>query len=294
MGSKKNKKSASPLPPPPPAPPVTEGDDGLVDDLLAELDARETDTSVKREASVVLQQVTMVQAQQSAAKKDSKARFKAREARKAAALAEQYAPTDHAAEARIQEEARQEEQVMKQVCADYGLEMHEITPDGHCLFSAVADQLALLGLLPANAASYATTRLAAAQYIYSHKDDFLPFLPSIEGEDGVGATSGGLMSDQQFSTYCATIRDTGAWGGEPEIQALARAYRVPIFVVQAAKPHIVLHSPASGASAEMSDPGVVRISYHRRMYGLGEHYNSLRSKASRAQRAVDSVKNAFT
>lgn len=106
--------------------------------------------------------------------------------------------------------------------------------------------------------------------MYAHEDDFLPFLPSITGEDGTGATSGGLMTRPQFSTYCATIRDTGAWGGEPEIQALARAYKVPIFVVQAEKPHIVPHMPSSSVTAEMSDTGVVRISYHRRMYGLGE------------------------
>ncbi|KZV91066.1 cysteine proteinase [Exidia glandulosa HHB12029] len=290
--AKKSKKSPSPLPPPPPPPAGDVGDD-LVDDLWAELDDRNGDASVKREASVVLQQVTMVQAQQSAGKKDSKARFKAREARKAAALADKFAPNDADADARLQEEIKNEKRIMEQVCDDYGLELHEINPDGHCLFSAIADQLALLGLLPANAANFATTRLAAAQYMYSHEDDFLPFLPSIEGEDGAGATSSGLMTHQQFSSYCATIRDTGAWGGEPEIQALSRAYKIPIFVVQAEKPHIVPHMPPA-VTAEMGDPNVVRISYHRRMYGLGEHYNSLRPKASRMHRAVDSVKAAFT
>ena len=59
--------------------------------------------------------------------------------------------------------------------------MRKVTPDGHCLFSAVADQLQLLGILPAAQANYTTTRAVAANYILSHMDDFLPFLPSIVG-----------------------------------------------------------------------------------------------------------------
>ena len=103
----------------------------------------------------------------------------------------------------------------------------------------------------------------------------------------------GLMSHAQFSSYCATIRDTGAWGGEPEIQALSKAYKVPIFVVQAAKPHIVPHAPDPNSTTEFGDRNVIRISYHRRMYGLGEHYNSLRPKVvvSRTTRIVESVKS---
>ncbi|KAH7096111.1 cysteine proteinase [Auriculariales sp. MPI-PUGE-AT-0066] len=282
MPSKKLRKTPSPLQPPPlpPPPPADAEDDGsdLMNDLLAQLDSREEVMPVNQEAATVLREVSVVQAQEAGGKRDSKARHAARQARKAAALADQYAPVDTAKDAQLEREAKLEEEIISTACIQYSLEMQEISPDGHCLFSAIADQLALLGVIPPATANYATTRLAASTYMYNHESDFLPFLPSPEGEDGAGATTTGLMTHAQFSSYCATIRDTGAWGGEPEIQALSRAYRVPIFVVQAAKPNIVAHCPSSKANADFGDRNVVRISYHRRMYGLGEHYNSLRPK----------------
>ena len=115
-------------------------------------------------------------------------------------------------------------------------------------------------------------RHAAADYIHSHPNDFLPFLPAVGGEDAVGATSAtGLMNRTEFDRYCATMRDTGAWGGEPEILALSSAFGVPIHVVQGGTPPIVIHQPiGSSRKSDAADKNVVRISYHRRMYGLGE------------------------
>lgn len=52
-------------------------------------------------------------------------------------------------------------------------------------------------------------------------------------------------------------------------------------MIQSNHPKIVVHSPDPKAKATL-DPRsarkikAVRISYHRRLYGLGEHYNSLR------------------
>lgn len=80
------------------------------------------------------------------------------------------------------------------------------------------------------------------------------------------------MNLTEFSQYCATINDTGTWGGEHEILALCRAYNLPIHVAQWGSPPIVVHSP----TVPQSDPeamrakDVIRISYHKRMYGLGE------------------------
>lgn len=78
------------------------------------------------------------------------------------------------------------------------------------------------------------------------------------------------MNPRQFEKYCVTIRDTGAWGGEPEILALSKAYNVPIHVVQGGTPPIVVHDPAGGQAGDVRDKHAARISYHRRMYGLGE------------------------
>lgn len=124
--------------------------------------------------------------------------------------------------------------------------------------------------------------------MFSHPDDFLPFLPSEES---------GLMSPKEFEDYCVSIRDTAVWGGEPEIQALTRAYNIPVHVIQGGNPPIVVHNPAGGSTDDdIYSKRALRISYHRRMYGLGEvcimvstssfhsysyssqHYNSLRPK----------------
>lgn len=179
----------------------------------------------------------------------------------------------------------------------------QIAPDGHCLFAAVADQLSLHGIVPRSAASYAATRATAAHYMMQHRDDFLPFLPSVDGEDGAGATeSEGMMSQREFQMYCASIRDTAAWGGEPEIMALSRAYNVPIHVVQAGKPPVVIHEPPPNMSDGL-DIKIVFISYHRRMYGLGEvsehplmhpwsNTSNLRAQTAALQLATTEIKTA--
>ncbi|KAF8507236.1 hypothetical protein JB92DRAFT_2815421 [Gautieria morchelliformis] len=188
--------------------------------------------------------------------------------RKAAARLAPQAPEDEAASERLRKEAEEEQAAIRAICDVQGLEIHEINPDGHCLFAAVADQLAILSVLPVQRATYHTTRHATADYLEAHPDDFLPFLVSME-EDGAGASDAGLMTLQDFQKYCATIRDTGAWGGEPEILAMARAFDVQIHVVQWGTPSVVVHSPNSSGTSTATG-GTVRVSYHRRMYGLGE------------------------
>jgi OTU domain-containing protein 6 len=93
----------------------------------------------------------------------------------------------------------------------------------------------------------------------------------MDGEDGAGATDAGFMSRAGFERYCVAIRDTGVWGGEPEILALSRTYNVPIHVIQGGTPPVVVHNP-TGAPQEhdLREKKALRISYHRRMYGLGE------------------------
>ncbi|KAJ7774777.1 hypothetical protein B0H16DRAFT_1508341 [Mycena metata] len=268
-----------------PSSPPPDDDGDLVDDLLAQLDSR--DETVKQESANVLNDMQLnkeADQLEGASKQDAKSRFKARQARKAASLAQNYAAGDPAAEARLEKEAKDEERDINRVCDELNLRIHEINPDGHCLFSAVADQLQLLSIIPPPQASYATTRVAASTYIYSHPDDFLPFLPSAAGEDAAGALDPGLMSPREFEQYCASIRDTAVWGGEPEILALSRVYNVPIHVIQGGQPPIVVHNPVGSSNDDqVTEKRVVRISYHRRMYGLGEHYNSLRPKTVRSQ-----------
>ncbi|KAI0046109.1 cysteine proteinase [Auriscalpium vulgare] len=281
MGSKKNKLKQMISPPTSSPPPPQSTDDAeLMDDLLAQLDSR--DQSVQKESAVVLEDMKLDQVvaqEERSGKSDSKSRFKARQAKKVAALAAQQSPVDEEADARLEREAKDEEKAINRICDDLGLDIYEISPDGHCLFAAIADQLTLLSLLPAAQSHYATVRHAAANYMLAHPDDFMPFLPSVTGEDGAGAGDGGLMRPDEYAHYCGTIRDTGVWGGEPEILALSRAFNVPIHVVQGAQPPVVVHDPSGEPKMDnLKEQKAVRISYHRRMYGLGEHYNSLRPR----------------
>jgi len=282
------KKVLSPTKTPTESPPPITKDEDLMDDLFAQLESK--NEVAQQQSAEILQGagIGSVANDLETSKKDSKSRFKARQARKAAALAEQYAPSDADADAKLEREAREEERIITQTCDELGVKMFEINPDGHCLFSAVADQLSILGVVPSAGVSYVLTRNAASEYLHAHPDDFLPFLPSASGEDGTGATSDGLMSPKEYEQYCVNIRDTAVWGGEPEIMALARAYNVSIHVVQGGIPHIVVHNPSSKPPAETVP--IVRISYHRRMYGLGEHYNSLRPKA---KSFTDGIKAIF-
>ncbi|KAJ3573971.1 hypothetical protein NP233_g2091 [Leucocoprinus birnbaumii] len=267
----KSKSKAAPLPPAPVADPV---DDDLMDDLLAQLDSR--DQTVKQESAAVLDEIHIQkQAEQleQKPKQSAKNRFQARLARKAAALAQSIVPDDPDDQARLEKEAKDEEEAIDRICKQRGRRVYQINPDGHCLFSAIADQLTLLGKLPSSQATYATMRAAAASYIESHVDDFLPFLPTTDEPD----EGSGLMSPEQFQQYCHSIRCSSVWGGEPEILALSRAFRTPIYVVQGGVPPIVVHDPSGDASANnvITQDGVW-LSYHRKLYGLGEHYNSLR------------------
>ncbi|KAG5654520.1 hypothetical protein H0H81_001161 [Sphagnurus paluster] len=284
-GSKKNKQKK--LVPPPqdlPTPPV---DDELMDDLFAQLDSR--NETVQAESAIVINEVQNRQAESAASrpKMDAKARFKARQvniARKATALEQKISAPDPETEAKLKKEAEEEERDIEKVCQEHTLQIHEVryifveyfrgfisgypqvNPDGHCLYSAVADQLALLGILPTSQANYAVVRQAASNFMFTHPNDFVPFLaPPPDSE---------AMSPQLFEQYCMNIRDTAEWGGEPEIQALCRAYNVPIHVIQGGRPTIVVHNPGDLGDA-MDSKRVVRISYHRRMYGLGEVSTSI-------------------
>lgn len=142
----------------------------------------------------------------------------------------------------------------------HGLREREIRPDGHCLYSAVADQLKEIGvgLKPQlmvqtmEGDDYRVVRHTAAEFISQNPDDFVPFL------------------EEPLDEYTHKIRDTAEWGGQLELLALAKAYGVEINVVQGI-------SRIEKIVPEMSTEGrTIWLAYYRHNFGLGEHYNSLR------------------
>ncbi|KAK7943425.1 uncharacterized protein PG986_012538 [Apiospora aurea] len=144
----------------------------------------------------------------------------------------------------------------------------EIQPDGHCLFSAVADQLRECSI-PLGGGSedtttkgelpYRTVRKRATDYMRAHEDDFAPFM------------------EDEFGRYVDRIRDTAEWGGQLELMALARSYGVEIKVVQEQRTETIDPGELSGEGE--GERKTIWLAYYRHGYGLGEHYNSLR-KAS--------------
>lgn len=154
----------------------------------------------------------------------------------------------------------------------HGLAEQEIQPDGHCLFSAVADQLRESSIPLGDAATaelpYRTVRRRATDYMRAHKDDFAPFM------------------EDEFGGYVARMRDTAEWGGQLELMALARSYGVEIKVVQEQRTETIDPGEMSGdgGGGDSGDGGdserkTIWLAYYRHGYGLGEHYNSLRKAA---------------
>lgn len=206
-------------------------------------------------------------------------RHKARLARRAA---EQAALSATAAEeAANQTDYRgNEKDVMEAVFKRLGLKEVEVNPDGHCLYSAVAKQLddSGLGLRPDPSRivlqpatqsridtvaspqhdGYRAVRAVTADFIGEHKDDFEAFM------------------EEPLDAYTRKIRLTAEWGGQLELQAIARAYGVDINVIQSDGRMEKIESGGGDRVDEREKQRrVVWLAYYRHSYGLGEHYNAL-------------------
>ena len=190
-------------------------------------------------------------------------RAKERLARRAA---EQEAAVEQAKKeaAEQPDERTTEQEKMQKAFKERGLVEKAIRPDGHCLFSAVADQLSQAGI-PLGAESdselreeqrYKVVRKAAARYMEGHPDDFAAWL------------------DEPLDQHVSKIRDTAEWGGHLELLALAKTYNVEICLLQDGAAQNI--EPGLDGKSE---PQKIWLAYYRHGYGLGEHYNSLR-KAS--------------
>ncbi|RDA91317.1 hypothetical protein CP533_1574 [Ophiocordyceps camponoti-saundersi (nom. inval.)] len=152
-----------------------------------------------------------------------------------------------------------ESQTMKKAMEANGLVEHEVAPDGHCLFSAVADQLKQnaipLGDDPASSEPvHRLVRRAAVAYMVENEDEFAPFL------------------SEDFDVYAARMRDSAEWGGQLELTALSRRYGAEIRVLESGRVEVI------GEEVGKATGKRLWLAYYRHGYGLGEHYNSLRKK----------------
>ncbi|KAF9361306.1 hypothetical protein BGX34_007219 [Mortierella sp. NVP85] len=207
------------------------------------------------------QQQQQQQQQASGARKPN--RQKARRDRKAQTIRDMQdqAEKEAAGQVNMNEIERKAIEELAQALA---VTIQDITADGHCLYNAISDQLLQHYNIEATVKEL---RRDTAEYMREHADDFLPFLTNKQGD---------MMSSEDFAEYCGDLESTAVWGGQPELLALSRVHKVPIWVVQMGSPTVKLSADAYPAKSPLM------VSYHRHMYGLGEHYNSLRPKQAGA------------
>ncbi|MCI4395438.1 hypothetical protein PGIGA_G00180430 [Pangasianodon gigas] len=144
---------------------------------------------------------------------------------------------------------------LSQKLAEKQLQIKEISSDGHCMYRAVEDQLTGRGC----SLGIQQLRVQTAQYMRSHEDDFLPFLTN--------PNTGDMYSADEFEKYCSDVAETAAWGGQLELRALTHVLQLPIEVIQADSPALII--------GEEYDKSPITLVYMRHAYGLGEHYNSV-------------------
>jgi OTU domain-containing protein 6 len=154
--------------------------------------------------------------------------------------------------------------------------IHPVPADGSCLFYAVEDQLSgILGWRQEH--SMLALRKRAADYLRSHWVEFAAFLPYEAGD--------GYEGDERRAVrlYAARLESTSAWGGHPELRALACTLGLPIIVYQAeGEPWHFLPDGEQEGRRETAGAGrdtALRLSFHRHYLSMGEHYNSVRRKS---------------
>lgn len=147
-----------------------------------------------------------------------------------------------------------EQESMRQIFERGSLMLHEIKPDGHCLFASIQDQL-----LQRHSTDVTIQQLRdmAAHYMETHSDDFIPFL-----------FDENTNTLRDLKDYTTELTSTAMWGSDMEIMALANEYDCPITVLMAGAAPITINE--HGSNPEL------KIAFYKHSYGLGEHYNSLR------------------
>lgn len=164
-------------------------------------------------------------------------------------------------EARIKEErsnlkfsARNiEAEKMKKILQERSLKMHEIQPDGNCMYAAIAHQME-------KGTTVETLRSQAGQFLRVNAEEFAPFITDPK--------TGDMLTAEQFEEYCNQVENSPAWGGQPELRALSQAMKRRIEVLQAEGAPIIF-------GEECDKDSSILLAYYRHYYGLGEHYNSV-------------------
>jgi OTU domain-containing protein 6 len=149
---------------------------------------------------------------------------------------------------------------IKEKLKSRNLVIKDVLSDGNCMYYSIADQLKTQFSLTKTCEEL---RELTCNHMLAHQFDFQPYLCS-EDDDG------DMLDDEKFHEYCMKIKDTLVWGSQLELKALADALKIQIEVVQAEGPELLIGETSH-------DKARCIITYHRHMFGSGEHYNSTES-----------------
>ncbi|CAG0898625.1 unnamed protein product [Darwinula stevensoni] len=153
------------------------------------------------------------------------------------------------AEAEAEDTPRKQEMAQIQAKLDArNLQLVDILSDGDCLYNAIRVQLNEVHTVE-------ELRHLAADYIREHRETFQPFLLDEEH----------LGEGDPVHHYCLNLENTKTWGGQVELQALSGALKCRLEVIQGDAPTLIF-----GDDLQTS----LILTYHRFIYGLGEHYNA--------------------
>eukprot|EP00127_Corallochytrium_limacisporum_P004217 Clim_evm162s157 gene=Clim_evmTU162s157 len=142
---------------------------------------------------------------------------------------------------------------IREQLAKESLAIKDIVPDGDCMYSAIADQLKLVGLPERTAEEL---RSDCVKELLTRKNEYMPFMLKENGD---------VMDDEGYGEYCQRVQGTKQWGGDVELKALSKHFRVKIEVYQYGGPKYTI---GDGAEA-------LKLAYHKHEYSLGAHYNSV-------------------
>ena len=135
-----------------------------------------------------------------------------------------------------------------------GLQIKDVNADGNCMYYAICDQLCRIVNLKKNCEDL---RVLTSDYMRQNQVDFQPYLCSEE--------DGEPYNDEKYEVYCENIKSTLVWGGQLELRALSDILKVKVNVIQADTNDIIIGENHNDE---------LLITYHRLLYGSGEHYNS--------------------
>lgn len=158
-----------------------------------------------------------------------------------------------------------EEDGMNDEIVKANLTLYEIQPDGNCLFSSIKDQLE-------NSSNYfldkpllvQELRNLAGAYILKNKSTFEPFMFNEE-----------TFQLDNIDDYVERLQSTSMWGSDKEILAFSKIFNVSISVLSFDT--TLKRSNTLVINEDELNETRLNLAYYKHSYGLGEHYNSLRS-----------------